>query len=619
MAIENGVARQQARSDEMGLSLDATWRAAGDKIEVSGVVRNLTAGDRAVTVLLALPLSPEPWQWWDSVASARSGRPQLGEFSYVERGMDYGLNGVHSKYPIGVVSLPDKAGLTLGVRMDEPVVHRISYSPDLSLFVIALDFGLTDMQTIRDRSLNEAPFRFLVYSHDPAWGFRSALQRYYEFFPEFFTKRVAREGGWYVWGDMKDTEGALEAGFGFHWGPVGPEAVKWDNDRGVLSVLYIEPELYQQTMGDHEKAPTIAQGLERLTKLAAGDAEELAKFAELGYASSYVPANWVVEHSRDEASQLIARAALQAAQHGPSGGIQAGVGQYSWMTESKWGVLYPCNLDPDVPEGKGWFARHVYIDYGLRAVEAAGAHYDGVGLDSFGGYGQLSKANYRREHFQYTDTPLSFSASTRQPVLVAAFSSVEWLKDLAEYLHGRGLITMTNCSWGTTPGWLTFAAPYLDVFGAEATQFADPDFIRAIAGQKSCTDLPYNPRPAWEVPWHMLHGIFLGHGNDLEAMKEYADSLRRLAGAGWEPITHAKAASEAVRVERFGAGETVYLVAHNTTDDPVSTTLSIDSPALGMEGVVIQDRAGNPCETTDEGLALDLAGHETRLLVLHKP
>ena len=60
------------------------------------------------------------------------------------------------------------------------------------------------------------------------------------------------------------------------------------------------------------------------------------------------------------------------------------VGQYPWMSESKWGVIIPCNLDPDILEGKGQFASRVYLDSRLVEMAEAGAHFDGIALDSLG-------------------------------------------------------------------------------------------------------------------------------------------------------------------------------------------------------------------------------------------
>lgn len=562
-----------------GLGVEATFRPTGALLEIAGRVVDRTGKDRAVTVYLAVPVRHGPWQWWDNPAAMRTEADERGELYYLEGGMEYGLNGLHSKYPLGALSLPEQGGLTLAVRMDEPVVHRIGYNPGMRLMYLALDFGLVAQKTVRGRSLSEAPFRILLYRHDPAWGMRSALQRYYDFFPSFFTPRIPahRQGGWFVWGKMQDMEGALKAGFRFHWGPGGAEAVQWDNAHGVLALQYIEPELYQQTMGDYDRAPTLQEALDRSRKLAAGDEEELAKFMKLGY-SHYLPALWEKTHSHREACIAVNKACAASvcydAQQEPVGSA----GQFPWMFESQWGVIFPCNLDPDIPGGKGYFCKELYLESGLREMRQAGCHFDGIALDSFGGYGMFSRANFRRDHFQYSDRPLSFSASADHlPVVPAFFSSVEFAKDLAATMHPRGLVLMANCSWGTTPGWLTFVAPYLDIFGAEAPHFADPEFIRAIAYRKPCTDLPYTPRSDWEVARNQLWDIYPGHGNEVEVMARTAQSFRDLAAAGWEPVTGVRVEPATVRSERYGN----YLVLHNPAEAAVEATVTPDAQVLG--------------------------------------
>ena len=572
---------QAAKLDKLGLAVQATYRSAGPYLEVAGKLSDLTGKDRAVTLYLALPVgaSARDWQWWDSAAQSRTKAPE-GELSYLEPGMNYGLRGEHSKYPLGTISDPTRDGLTLAVRMDEPVVHRIGYNPALKTLFLAMDFGLVPQKNLAGQALSEAPFRFLIYHSDPAWGMRAALQRYYDFFPGFFTNRVSRQGGWYVWGDARDTKQVLAAGFGAHWGPA-EKAVKWDNENGLLALLYIEPELYQQTMGDYQTIPSAEVGLQRLRKLAAGDPEELAKFDKLGYAHSYVPARWVKAHAPREDMQVIARAALNSDTYGADGRPELSGGKFPWMSESQLGFMFPCNLDPDIPWGKGWFARNVYIESGLQGMLESGAHYDGIGLDSFGGFGNFARANYRRDHFQYTNTPLTFSAMDHVPVLAMPYSSVEFARALAKDMHARKLVLMANCSWGTTPGWLTFVAPYLDIFGAEAKQFADPDFIRAIARGKLCTDLPYDPVPDFQLQRNQLWGIFPGHGNKPEYMAQFAQNFRDLAAAGWEPVTYATAAPATVRVERYGR----YLVLHNPAKEAVRAEVTADLKALKLKSL----------------------------------
>jgi hypothetical protein len=251
-------------------------------------------------------------------------------------------------------------------------------------------------------------------------------------------------------------------------------------------------------------------------------------------------------------------------------------------------------------------------------MEKAGAHYDGIALDSFGGYGAHAAANYRREHIRYSTVPLSFSASDHEPVQVAAFTTVEWLLTLAKGMHADGKVLMANCSWHITPGWLTFAAPYLDVFGAEAVQFADPDFARAIAYRKPCTDLPYTPRPSWEVSRHWLQAIHPGHGNDVKTMQSGARMLRDLIAAGWEPITGARVTPDHVRVERYGDGDRVYLVFHNPAEDrPAAAQVQLDPGVLkaGDYGAIVYPGKQNIAVNSGR-VEITLAPRETLVLAL---
>lgn len=613
MAFADGAVKLQSALDKLALDLEAEYRSHGEYLEVAGEVRDLRGADRAVTVYLALPFTAENWQWWDNVAVARATATGMGEMTCLESGMEYGLGGMHSKYPIGAMTAPGVGGLTIGVPMDEPVVHRIAFNPTLRTMYLALDFGLVPEKTLKGRVLSEAQFRILLYRHDPQWGFRSALDRYYRFFPEWFEKRAKHEGGWFVWGDMSQTEGALEAGFGFHWGPRGADAIKWDNANGPLALQYIEPELYQQTMGDYDRAPTLQEALERSRKIAAADEDELAKFMKLGY-SHYLPGKWEREHSHRESCIAVNRACAASVCYNAAQEPVGGAGQFPWMSESRWGVIFPCNLDPDIPGGKGHFCKELFLETGLKEMQEAGCHYDGIALDSFGGYGMYSRANFRREHFKYSDFPLSFSASEeRLPVIPAFFSTIEFAKDLAATMHPRGLVLMANCSWGATPGWLTFLSPYLDIYGAEAPRFADPEFARAIAGHKPCTDLPYQPRPDWEVARNQLLGIFPGHGNEIAVMKRFAPTFQALAQAGWEPTTHATVTGgDGLRVERFGTGATLYFVLHNPSEKDSEAKLRVDPVALGLGAMKLTREPTGEAVTTAGGEAvLTLPGKGT--------
>ena len=43
---------------------------------------------------------------------------------------------------------------------------------------------------------NKASFAFIIYNIEPAWGFRSAIEKYYSFYPDYYTARLKRDGLW---------------------------------------------------------------------------------------------------------------------------------------------------------------------------------------------------------------------------------------------------------------------------------------------------------------------------------------------------------------------------------------------------------------------------------------
>ena len=237
-----GEAMVQKAELASGLGLEATYRSAGPYLEVAGKVMDRTGRDRAVTVYLAVPVRRGPWRWWDSPAAFRTEADETGELYAVESGVEYGLNGVHSKYPLGALSLPDQAGLTLAVRMDEPVVHRIGYNPGVGLFYVALDFGL-----VADKTIGAAPCRgplpHPAVPPRPEVGLPLGARALLRLLPRFFTQRIpAAEAGRLVrlgqdaghprvpWTPASASTGALPE----------PTAVKWDNANGPLALQYIE-------------------------------------------------------------------------------------------------------------------------------------------------------------------------------------------------------------------------------------------------------------------------------------------------------------------------------------------------------------------------------------------
>ncbi len=179
--------RFAASLPERGLEVNATLRAEAECIRVDGTVRDTTGRDRAVAVRFALPLDLEGWTWWQDAEEREKigpGFPCRNTYKCVS-----GI-GVCSIYPWLAVSGPAASRRTdFPVRPgNEDGLGNPSYVPGLSLalplsqgprvFVLQHDqrtpetslsfyFGLAKDA---GRNPSRAPFSFVLYPHDPAWG-----------------------------------------------------------------------------------------------------------------------------------------------------------------------------------------------------------------------------------------------------------------------------------------------------------------------------------------------------------------------------------------------------------------------------------------------------------------
>jgi len=217
---------------ELGLRLQTTFSPSRDHIAVEGRVADLTGRDRAVTLLFALPLDATGWQWGDDVRQNRRIEGN-GEFAKTVS-IRCGANGKMSLYPLAAV-WNERAGLALGLDMAHPAQYRLVYHAGTKQFFIAYDFGLSQDTA---KSPGSATFRLVLYGFDPRWGFRAALQKYYDIFPQHFTKRVTREGVWMPFTDIAKVPGFEDFGFAFQ---EGASNVAFDDQHGIASFIYVEP------------------------------------------------------------------------------------------------------------------------------------------------------------------------------------------------------------------------------------------------------------------------------------------------------------------------------------------------------------------------------------------
>jgi hypothetical protein len=581
-----GGLKQAGTNAPLRLDFAATYRARPGAIEVKGFVHDRSAQDRAITVRFALPVAAAGGTWWQDLLNHET----IANGVYANlHNTGVGATGNTSAFPWGAIS--SAAGeLCLGVPMDRFVVHRIAYDGQAESFALDFDFGPSPLTKAFP---SRADFSFVIYAADPRWGFRSATSAYYALFPDAFRRRAAKEGLWMPFADIARVQDPEDFNFAFQ---EGASNIAWDEVHGIYSFRYISPHWAWLWMPERQDKPTPEFVQQRLA-------------ADL---KSDNPAT-------RQAAELIVSCAARNAQ----GEYQYSIGQAHWAPHQTgylgWYAMYPANADPDLAQlGKGpttGSQTMASVERDVATYAKPGAFLDGFYFD---GVDERPLDNYATEQFPFAEAPLTFGTDTRRPILCGAFSSYKFLRRVAEKMWASKRLTMAN----GIPSQFPFSLYYLDAGGSEqepSIESAPVDlsyltYARALMHHKpllllykprlderfdrdlspylvdymnAC--LPYAAEPSlfmifsntdpsfyynfWERPdwYNRYRSIFV----------DYAPLVKRLALAGWEPVTNARASVPGIVVERFGNAN-LHLVAYNPAreGEPVSFDLDVEQPAL---------------------------------------
>jgi hypothetical protein len=616
---------------ELGLSLEANFHPGQDHIAIEGRMTDTMGRDRAVTLLFSLPLDATGWQWGDD---ARRSRLIGGSAEFASTtSLRCGANGKMSLYPLAAV-WNEHAGLALALDMDHPAQYRLVYHAGTRQFFIAYDFGLTK-DTVRFPS--SAGFRFVLYRFDPRWGFRAALQKYYDLFPQQFVKRVAREGGWMPFTDIAKVPGFEDFGFGFQ---EGASNVAFDDQHGIASFIYVEPMSHWLAM-PRDVPRTYDDALSVLNKDLAG--------------------------ARGKQAAEMAAATLTSGIENAEGRLFLHLEKAPWCD----GGVFSLSPDPDIattPEHP--FNKAMVMQQAIAAAFKRNepkqappvsqpstlnpqltAGLDGVYLDSL--EMAAGEMNYRREHFRTASVPLVFDREGR-PCQLMIFNTWKFECDIAAQMHARGKLLFANAVlWQ-----FSFPAPQLDVLGTEVNWLQrgayQPDsdavmnFRRALCRQKPyCllmnTDFARFTPELVESYFQrcLFYGVWPGffdeeaaskdpywasakkwYERDRPLFKQYIPLLRRLTTAGWQPLTHASCDNAKILVERFGpeANGTVFLTLLNDTADTQSGTVTADLKALGLNQRVSAQAlvSGSAATPSGHGWQISLRPQQAEVLCLSR-
>lgn len=579
--------------EALGFRLEWTRVEQNGATWIDATLTDTTGKDRAATLIYAVPVRPDGLQW---LHDPREAGEVESPREYLNASQFRAGNGRLSRYPFGAVADANR-GTGLGIDMAQPAFFRIGYHAGTSELFLAYDLGLAPEKP-------SARVRFCRFAFDPAWGFRSALAKYYDLFPEHFHCRTPEQGLWMPFAKISEVKGWEDFGFKFK---EGDNETAWDDEHGIVTFRYTEPMTWWMRM---------PREMPRTMDAALAEARRLA-----------------------EKGDRQANALLTSGYHDESGRFVARLLDTPWCNGAVWSMNSMPGIKGEATDFKNkWGSELRDRLYGPRRK----AGLDGEYIDSSEGY-VTDELNFRRDHFAAATTPLCFSPDTHQPAIFRGLIVFEYVRGMADDVHAMGKLMMAN----STPIRLPWLAPLLEVMGTETDwhrqgewrPMSDSDLLyrRAMCKAKPYCFLmntefekfPYELVEKYmkrSLAYGMFPGFFShnasqGHyftrpelyDRDRPLFKKYIPLCKRVAEAGWEPVTQAASSDTHVHVERFGDR---YLTVFNdsTQARTVTVTLHAGAPATSRELV-----SGRAVSWHENKTSLTLQGEDVAVLELAPP
>ena len=550
-------------------------------IEVTGVLQDLTGRDRGLWLGFNLPVNTTGWKWGKTL----SVHPEITQ-------TEPGYANVKKESNNNMVPIPsvwmEKGGIALCIPPTDPCVFEVG--ADAEGLRIQMAFGLSKDTK---KFPSKAPFRFRIYSIDGTWGFRDALAKYYDWYPDYY-----------------HIDPKVMTFLGHHHDWINMNFVK-DEFR---TDKQIDPNLKEYLA--YTKTSARIQGLKNAKELKTNE-QFLDAIAKTDTIQHY-------EKGGEANSPLLieGRAALiNSICYNPDG-------TFGRFGTSDGGVDFPHNCDPDLFADKTPH-NSVYADMYLRKAVDLGkvGNFVGIHWDRLGGWSNY--LNYRRDHFPYIDHPLTFDQDGR-PCIQTQFTNYEMFDAYRLLVKQGGLFHeaagMKDFGWGKIPNkpagqertGMFFLASVVAGGWQEGSfkpiELGGFDFERMVMGRKSYRissgNIPsHNESPTLEViknalakttaygfacPVQVLYFYPLGHPGYDENYSWYTKPEHKalwdkyepanlaIRLAGWEPVTYATVNSQAVQLQRFGKGENIYLTVWGP-NPPASVEIEIDAAKLGLK------------------------------------
>lgn len=536
-----------------------------------GCVRDTTGKDHAVSFFFELHVDAREVVWHDDIRRSRKVNSSKVYDNTLPAECGSGAIG---KYPVGTISGIDAAGRrfckSIALDPTRPAPFSIGFDTARAALFIRYDVALVP-ETANFPSA--APFRFVVFDSDPAWGFRGAYDKYMRLFPEPFTVRSRSQGIWMPFTDVEKVAGQADFGFRYHeMHGVGNE---FDSANGIAAYNYTEPFTWWMNM---------PKDMPRTYENAVALMEEYAK-----------------PECRDADLHQHALALKRSGMRRPDGKFAVAFYDLPWCDGACW-TMNPNPAQPFEPSG----ATINWSDALKAERHPPMGRLAGEYIDSTEGY-TTPELNFDRAAFAYETVPLAFDKKTYQPGILKGLAVFEFTRKAAADMHALGKTLFGNgvpyrFSWllanfdimGTETVWL----------GKDKTYAPEKDWQmalwRTLSGRKPYVLLQNTDFHAFDstmVERYMQRVLFYAlypsmfsvdaasspywedaslYNRDRALFKKYVPLVRELGETGWEPVTLAVSSNDKVLVERYGRR---YLTLCNDEATPQKTTVKVMFPA----------------------------------------
>jgi hypothetical protein len=539
----------------------------------------------------------------------------------------------HARYPIVCANNSiSRIGLSLAVPPTTPT--RFNGVLDDDGLGIIIRIGLSP----QTKPPSQTEFHVIVYRNDPAWGFRSSLARYYEFFRKpYFTRRVKKIGAWTTQNSSllreKDLYAFHEAGFAT-WRR--PEPVGTGTN-SKTSLEHVDEGPACHSVEEFERLSELADdrrlGIYALPYTIVGQRQflELPELPKTRDDAMNVLKTWsttqpILFDGPPQAGSFPNADALKAIIR--NSGIHDEQHQLAILPRPYRGptLTFPQNPNPKLYDDKPdllTVAKYELESY--LPMLFTSKLIDGCYVDSLGRW--CGYYNYRADHFRYSTVPLTYAGSPPQPCIWNLQSHAEYLAELSSRLHRMNKIVFANGVHADR----VMLGFYVDAMGGEGTPTIDTGeafaALRVAAGIKPYCLLNATGKSSpklWASALYMGYLLNCNTAAGAPLMRKYLPTIIRMNEAGWQPVTNARANDENIGVERWGGAseKAIYFSVMNLSKNQVNPEISIDIHALGCKTLphVTDDISGEAIASRENDgtltLSLPVAAESTRVLRL---